>query len=205
MRRKVTFFCVVTLVLSLLVIVCNLPAFAPASAQGQAGSGPSLQASGRQVHPSAAPVPVVDYLAGTASRRGTMEPASSSGWTVAPLAPGRKQDLRQAPLLGQLIQWGEYRSTDPSGTRSILGRAITAARGRSSILLLGAMMLLAIAMAAQRSEEAPRQEVTPSSVPCWRPEEPSRDRKHAPARSGPRVLVVSDQAAEWERVRLVPT
>lgn len=182
MRRQVTFlWLAAALGLSLLVVVCNLPGPVPASYPTPLASA-LPRAPGLQAHPAASPAQTVSSPATLASDSATRGWASRTSQTAALLGPGRKIDLRQAPILGQLVR-----------------------RGKMPILLAGMAMVLVATTVAQPGGEVEGLAFVPRRGPHPSTQKPASRRQPTVARSAPRWLVVADLVADWERVRLVPT
>ena len=210
MYRKVTSLLIITLVFSILVIVCEVTTLAYGRALAQRVAGALPRASSRQAHPVAVFASAVGSPLRPPGREGPVEWGKPAGQTAASQDAGRKIDLRQWPVLGRLIRRGEYlSSTSPSGTSSASHGVKGATRAQTSSFLLGSAMLVAVLVVARRTrqawEEAPATPDAPRPRPpaCVRP---ATDASPHPARRfAPRLLLMRDKTAEWERGRLVPT
>lgn len=210
MYRKVTSLMVITLVFSILVIVCEVSVLAFGRTPEQSVAGASPQAPGWQAHRVADLPPVLSSPLRPPGREGPAEWGRPTGWAAASQAPARKTGLRLVPALGRLVQRGEYSSsTAPRAMREIAGGARAAGGGKTPTLLLGAIMLLVILVVARRAsaawEEAPGKADAPQPRPPVDTRPISYEGGHPAARFVRRIAVVGDQTAEWERVRLVPT
>ncbi len=214
MRRKVTFLLLVSvaLVLSFLVVICELPRFTDAGAPAPLESGASPQRLGCKAHGVAPPAGAVSALLYPTSRKGPVEWAAQPRWMAVPLAE-RSTSLRRVAVLGTAIQRGEYAvRTDPWQLGSILA-VVKAAWAKTAPLLLFMTAYLAAMIVAKRGGEAQGraeagvQEVVtapcgPSRLPILKP---MPGRRYSLAPSGPWALITGDRIADWERVRLVPT
>jgi len=209
--RKAIQFLAVTLVLSVLTISCELTVLASVRAPAH----PLLQAAGafagapaashRAANPLAAagdgPSPLV-------SCKAVAEWAAPAGAALAQPVPRPKISLGQVTILGQALARAKYANrTAPTGFESALSGVELPARGEAPTLLLAALMLVAVAMVARRAgpvtaEEAPSVRGAPR---CAWSRQPTAQPIPRWPRFEPRILGFADLAADWERVRLVPT
>ena len=210
MYRKVTSLLVITLLFSILVIVCEVTTLAYGRALAQRVAGALPRAPSRQAHPVAVFASTVGSPLRPPGREGPVEWGRPAGRTTASRDAARKIDLRQLPILGRLIRRGEYSSsTSPTGTSSTSRGVKGATRAKTSSFLLGSAMLVAALVVARRTrqawEEAPGKLDAPRRRPpaCVRPATDAP--QHPVRRFALRILCVWDKTVEWERVRLVPT
>lgn len=208
-HRKVTFFLAVTLVLSLFTVACELTVLASVRAPAHpllAATGASPQAPADQIHPEARTADAVDGPTCLASCKAMALGARPAGRVSALAVPERKISLGQVTILGQALERGAYdQSTTPTGFESALAGVELPIRGKIPTFLLATVMLLVTVQVARRSEPPTGEAIATVSAPCSRAL--PNTSQHRPWRPwfDPRVLTLVDRAADWERVRLVPT
>jgi len=213
-RRKVTFLLPVSiaLVLSCLVVICELPRFTDAGAPAPPDPGASPQRLSCKAHGVAPPVEAVSTLPHSTSRKGPVEWAAQLRWMAVSLAE-RSTNLRQAAVLGLAVQRGEYAvRTDPWPFAPTLA-AVKAAWAKIAPLLLFMTAYLAAVIVARRGSEAlGRAEAGAQRVvttPCGASRlpilKPRLGRRYPQVPAGPWAMITGDRIADWERVRLVPT
>lgn len=211
MYRKAMQSLAVTLVLSVLIISCELTALASVGAPAH----PLLAAAGAFPQAPGAPRPTAGALAVAQDGPSTLVTCKAAAEWAGPAAraltqpvPERKISLGQVTILGQALARGEYANrTAPAGFESALSGVELPVQGKVPTLLLAALMLLVVAMVARQPGPVAAEE-TPS-VPgalrgTWRRQPASQPQPRRP-RLEPRILGFADLAADWERVRLVPT
>ncbi len=233
MVRKMTFLFLGTILLSSLIIVCELTVLALGCAPARY-AGASPRASGREAHRADALDSAVSSPLRPPSRKGPAE--EGVGWTSAPAASALRIGLREVPVPGQLLERGGYSSStgflEPG---SNAGDAGGTRRTGATVLLLGTVMLLTVLIvardagrirpevraAAGRPRPSPRAPAprAPSRTarPGYRPgllqlalwlalvPAPARQAQHAPVVPALGDLFPRDPAADWMRCRLVPT
>lgn len=210
MYRKVTSLLIVTMIFSVLVIVCEVTTLAYGRALAQRVAGVLPQAPSRQAHQAVAFAPAVGSSLRSPGREGPAEWSGPARWVAASWDAVRKIDLRQLPILGRPARQGEYsNSTSPVGRSPTPAGVDGAARARTPTLLLGSAMLVAVLMVARQPGQA--WEETPGKVdaPRRRPPvcvRPATDAPQNPTRRlAPRMLFARDKTVEWGRILLVPT
>ena len=206
--RQITFSRVLVLAL---VVVCGWVLFASIGAPAHWPPEASPQAPGGAAHPQGpiagamgrpTPPPIV---------RGPAAWATPPGWAAAPIRAGCTAGVQPASPLEQTAQRGEYANrTDPSASGPFAGATLVRPPAHAASLLLALAMIvaiIAIGRSSRQATEAPaRARVTSSSARpgpvLWQ-----RLKGDPPplARLHPLSLFLSDQTADWERVRLVPT
>lgn len=213
MRTKATLFLTFALILSVLVIVCELPTPSYHRALAQSVVGASPQATGRQAHRVLPFEHTVSSSLRPPCDEGPAEWGTLQNRAAAPLASARKTSLRYEANPGRLAQRSEYDSrTGSTGKRAISGVA------KAPTIVLVAIMLVVILIVARRRLEAARIKVLKAAKrPAKKIAVPLRlvlalvqnllatVRPRPLPRPGKRLNLVQDQIAEWERVRLVPT
>lgn len=213
MYRKAIQFLAVTLVLSALTITCELTVLASVRAPAHpllqaAGALPKAPvASSRTAGDSAR---AVDGPSALVNCKTMAEWAGPAGRALTQSVPAPKISLGQVTILGTALARGEYANrTAPTGFESALTGVKLPIRGKAPTLLLAAVMLLVVVMVARRTgplaaEETPSVSGAPRGV-CTRQTAVQITLKPRWPRFEPRILGFADLAADWERVRLVPT
>lgn len=209
MHRKVTFFLAVTLVLSLFAVACELTVLASVRAPAHpllAATGALPQAPADEIHPEARTADAVDGPTCLASCKVMAIGARPTGRVSALAVPEPKISLGQVTILGQALERGAYdQGTAPTGFESALAGVKFPIRSKIPTFLLAAVMLLVTVQVARRGEPPTGEAIATVSVP--RSPAPQSASQRRPWRPwfDPRVLTLVDRAADWERVRLVPT
>ncbi len=211
-RRKLTSFLVTTLVLSSLAIVGELAILWIVRAPAPSYAGAYPQASG-QIYRGARFAPTAAGPLSSPSRVGLAEWGWPQSRQAVALGAAHRMTLWAEPSPGQPDRQGEYANrTDPVAAEPTLAGVAAAVRGRTPTLLLGALMALAVLALAGRGAEAekvaPRQGGATHRAPRTLPGPgPALGRGQQPAPWPGRTIILlgCDRAAEWERVRLVPT
>ena len=211
MYRKAIQFLAVTLVLSALTISCELTVLASVGAPAH----PLLQAAGGSPRAPVSAGRAAGDLARAADGPSTLanckavaEWAAPAGRALTQPVPERKITLGQVTILGEALARAKYANrTAPTGFESALSGARLPTLGQAPTLLLAALMLAAVAMVARRAgpvaaEEVPSVRGAPRGA--WT-RQPGNEPKPRRPRFEPRILGFVDLAADWERVRLVPT
>lgn len=206
MYRKVLRFLAVTLVLSLLAIMGEFTVLASVRAPAQpllAAAGASPQAPGDQFRPTTA----ADGPSRLASCHGAAEWARPTGRVLASAVTVRKVNLGQVIILGQALVRGGYANrTAPTGFESVLNGVRLPTWGEAPTVLLAVIMVLVIVLVARRSGPVAEEAIAAAA------RAPRADVWHVAGRQRLqrawlilRALALVDRAADWERVRLVPT
>lgn len=211
-RRKLTSYLVTTLVLSVFAIVCELALLIVIRAPAPTVAGALPQAPGQATRGGAvAPAAIIPLR--PPSRMGPAEWGRPADRILPTATPAHKTSLWGTAALGQPDRRGEYAArTDPTARGLLPGGTGAATRTRTSIALLGALMALAILAVSRRRAEAEQATLqrAGASQHTARPEpklvlEGGSPTLRPTARPGRAIGLARDQAAEWERVRLVPT
>jgi hypothetical protein len=209
--RKAMQFLAVTLVLSALAISCELTVLASVRAPAH----PLLQATDALAGAPAATHRVANPLAAAGDGPSTLVNCKAAAEWAPPAAraltqpvPQPKISLGQVTVLTPAPAPGAYANrTAPTGFDSALAGVKLPSRSQAPTLLLAALMLVAAAMVARHTspvaaEEAPSVSGAPRRA--WSRQAANQPQPRRP-RLEPRILGFADLAADWERVRLVPT
>ena len=208
MYRKALQTLAVTLVISLLVVVSELTVLASVRAPARpllAATGASPQAPAEQVRPEAL-APAADGPSRLVTCHAAAEWAGPAGAAFASPVSAPKITLGQLTTLEGTLARGTYADrTTPTGFESALGGVTPLTVGQAPTLLLALVMLAAIVLVAAPTDPA-AQEAAAAAVRAPRVQRSTtgQQRLQRPW-FVPRALAYVDRAADWERVRLVPT